>query len=79
MRPDLAALLTLTLGEDVRVEILRSVGAARRQVAKLAAVDGRQGVDRQSQRGLGEGRLHVAEIETVRVFPVQLEYFIPCV
>ena len=71
--------LTLTLGEDVSVEVLLVVGAARRQVAQLPALHrGRRG-DRQGQRRLRERRLHVGEVQAVGGFTVQLEDFIPCV
>lgn len=72
-------MLTLALGEDVGVEVFLCVRAARRDITQLAAVDGRQGVDRQRQRGLRERCLHVGEVETVGVFPVQLKYLIPSV
>lgn len=41
----LTELLTLTLGEDVSVEVFLCIGAAWWQVAELTAVYRRQGVD----------------------------------
>lgn len=70
---------TLTLREDVGVEIFLFVWAAWRHIAQLAAVHRRQSVDRQSQRCLWECCLHVGEVETVRGFSVQLQYFVPCI
>lgn len=66
----------MALGEDVGVKVSLGVGAPRRQVAQLAALHRGQRVDRQGQRGLGERRLHVGEVEAVRVLPVELEDFI---
>lgn len=66
----------MALGEDVGVKVSLDVGAPRRQVAQLAPLHRGQRVDRQGQRGLGERRLHVAEVEAARVLPVELEDFI---
>lgn len=66
----------MALGEDVGVKVSLGVGAPRRQVAQLAAFHRGQRVDRQGQRGLGKRRLHVGEVEAVRVLPVELEDFI---
>lgn len=66
----------MTLGEDVGVKVSLGVGAPRRQVAQLAPLHRGQRVDRQGQRGLGERRLHVGEVEAVGVLPVELEDFI---
>lgn len=63
----------MALGEDVGVKVSLGVGAPRRQVAKLAPLHRGQRVDRQGQRGLGERRLHVGEVEAVRVLAVELE------
>lgn len=64
--------LTLTLREDVRVEVVHSVRASWRQEAELSAVNRGQRVNGERERDLSERHLHVSKGQSARVLPVQL-------
>lgn len=68
--------LTLTLREDVRVEVVHSVRASRWQEAELSAVNRGQRVDGERERDLSERHLHVSKGESAGVLPVQLQNLI---
>lgn len=71
--------LTLTLREDIRVEVVHGIRASRGKKAKLSAVNRGQRVDGERERDLSEGHLHVIEGQRVSVLSVQLQNLISCV